>query len=373
MQRLTFMVALAFIFWPAFGLAQTGPGQEIELIGPVGQVQPDQTFTVEIRLQTADQQVNAAEIHFHFDPQAVDFVSLSRAQSIFNLWPEEPTIDETKGSIALTGGRPGGIISYGGQVAMLTFAARQAGIATFQISREDTAVYLNDGRATKLLVASSPLNLAVTADTGAGIHLSSTTHPTSASWSTGQTIVVHWDVHPGSSYSYQLSTNRQVFPDDNPETTVGDVTYEQMPDGVYYFTVKERPSDGKWLPIFQRLFLLDQTPPEKFMVNSISGKITNGQTLLSFQAEDATSGVARYRLVVGGQNAGVVRSPLPVAAAWRGKKIVVIAEDAAGNVRSSTSPRSTFTEWKLLLLGLAIIILGLFGWWWRRSYHLNTT
>ena len=356
------VLSVAMFGWPAATFAQTTPRQEIILSGPAGIVLPDQTFSVDVQLQTNGVQVNAAEIHLAYDRTALDVISISRAQSIFTLWPEEPAVNRQSGEITLTGGRPNGIIAINGLVATITFVAHQTGTANITVNTAASAVYLNNGQGTKRELVSTPLALEVIDDLGQGIRLSSTTHPTQQTWSRGGTISVQWDTRPGSAYSYLLSTSRQDVPDETPEDTNGSVTYSDQADGVYYFTIKERADNGTWSAIYQRVFLLDQTPPQPFHIDRIPATFGHNRASLSWVAMDETSGIVASELAINGRSAGTVTNPLAIQAGWTGKIISITARDAAGNARTEkiliSQSQSPWLAWILLAVA-ALVAAGI--------------
>lgn len=354
-------VISAFLTW--FGqpaLAVDVPSHEVELVGPAGLIRSDNEFTVEVRLTSLGEEMNAAEIHVHFQPTEVEFVRVSREQSIFTLWPEEPK--ETNGDISLVGGRPGGLLSVGGSVATLYLKPRHSGPTGLSVDTTTSAVYLNDGQATRREVASRPLQLHIADQLADGIMLTSTSHPTPDTWSSGRLINVHWSAQKGSVFSYELSTNRLVVPDDTTENPIGDVTYDTLDDGVYYFTIKERSADGVWSPVIQRRFLLDSTPPEPFTIDQVLGKFAGGKPLLTWQSTDITSGIAGYTLTVDGRLVGTVKNPAILKSTWLGHDVTITAADAAGNTTQSRIAISSQhgTDQQLfieILSGVSAIIL----------------
>ena len=152
-----------------------------------------------------------------------------------------------------------------------------------------------------------------------------------------------------------------MVPDDTPDQLAVRVTYDGLADGVYYFTLKSRATGQDWSEVTQRRFLLDQTPPEPFSIESVSNPALPDVRLLSWLASDATSGVEQYRLLVDGREQGIVTSPLEYKSEWIGRNITIIATDAAGNRRSSELV-STATPWSVqniaMIVAAAIIVGG---------------
>ncbi|HUO50785.1 MAG TPA: cohesin domain-containing protein [Candidatus Paceibacterota bacterium] len=122
---------------------------------------PGDTFLVHVRLDPDKDCVNAAHLEITYPAQTLRAIDVSRGDSIFSLWPEEPAIDNTLGRITFSGGVPGGycgVISgdpaKSDVVADLVFTVLKsdARVASVQID-PSSEVYLNDGLGTKAHVS----------------------------------------------------------------------------------------------------------------------------------------------------------------------------------------------------------------------------
>lgn len=333
----------------------------IQLGRPVGTIRLGETMTIDVQLDSAGREINAAEVHLRYDPAALEVAKIAREQSIFSLWPEPPAWDASLGEVVLTGGRPNGIVSYGGTIATVYFKARRSGATVVRSDGDSSALYLNDGRGTRLSISPSSTELVIVDPLVNSIVLRSSTHPTPESWSRQPSIVVDWDAVPSSLYSYALSQDRQATPDDTPEVVVGHVAFNDLADGIYYFVIKEKSDQSLgWSAITQRRFLIDSTAPEPFALELVPPTAVNGQPLLAWQAYDASSGVLRSELSADGQRIGEVTSPYAIPSAWRGKKLSVTVFDQAGNVRTAeltfaAPTRSRLNPLILVWLGLGVL------------------
>ena len=107
------------------------------------------TFTVNVRVNTQGEEINAAEGTLKFNPNELSVVNVSRASSIFNLWVAEPAFSNSTGNITFSGGSPSGYSGGGGTVMSVTFRAAGAGSA--RVSFTNGSVLANDGRGTNVL------------------------------------------------------------------------------------------------------------------------------------------------------------------------------------------------------------------------------
>ncbi len=139
---------------------------------------PADTFVLNLRIDNEDDCINAAHVEITYPTASLRAVDFSRGDSIFTLWPEEPSIDTQKGVVGFSGGVPGGycgringdpsLTNVIGKVVftVINSAAKKADIS---ISGTGSKVYLNDGKGTEasLHVDSATITL-VASSTGAG-------------------------------------------------------------------------------------------------------------------------------------------------------------------------------------------------------------
>src|SRR3989344_881302 len=76
---------------------------------PDGNFGPGDTFVLTVRLDTAhDECVNAASIVVNYPTDWMKASAISKGESLFTLWPEEPMIDLDNGVVRFDGGIPAG-------------------------------------------------------------------------------------------------------------------------------------------------------------------------------------------------------------------------------------------------------------------------
>ncbi len=121
------------------------------------------TFIAEIRLDNANECINAAHVEVRYPTDVLRAVDFSKGGSILSLWIEEPKIDVETGVVTFSGGIPGGYCGriqgdpvLSNVVGKIVFTVVGTGANTADLALADTSVvYLNDGAATK-----APLTLA---------------------------------------------------------------------------------------------------------------------------------------------------------------------------------------------------------------------
>jgi hypothetical protein len=138
---------------------------------------PGDTFVVSLRAEglTSEECFNAADITLEYPKALVNAVAISKGESLFTLWPEEPAIDRERGSVHLVGGVPAG---YCGRVlgdpgrtnilAKVIFSVPGFQVGGAPIERDTpftiviatgTTVLLNDGNGTPANTINGVLSL----------------------------------------------------------------------------------------------------------------------------------------------------------------------------------------------------------------------
>lgn len=124
---------------------------------------PGDTFMVAVRVDNEDECINAGEIHISYPKTALRAVDVSRGDSMFTLWIEEPQIDHGKGAVHFAGGVPGG---YCGRIQGDPALSNVLGRIVFTVIQTDdkkaaidllpqSALYLNDGLGTQAILKTS--------------------------------------------------------------------------------------------------------------------------------------------------------------------------------------------------------------------------
>lgn len=122
----------------------------------------DKATIIEVRIDPQSKRLNVVEGAIEFSGTASDNLSIQveNGQSILPIWPTPPQYDTDKKSIIFTGGVPNGF-DIEGLLFRLRISPSVSG--NLNISYAGNA-YLNDGKGTKEVVSSKPLEISVDKD-----------------------------------------------------------------------------------------------------------------------------------------------------------------------------------------------------------------
>src|SRR3989344_3989996 len=148
-------VALLCVFVFSFVWIRGADAAQLLLYPDPLEIPEGETGLLEVRLDTEDQDVNAAEIVLHFPPGALVVRDVLVGGSVLPLAPEAPFIGID--TVKITGGAPSGF-NGSGLVARLLLSIKEGASsdsATVSFD-ENTRVFLNDGKATPALTTTRP-------------------------------------------------------------------------------------------------------------------------------------------------------------------------------------------------------------------------
>lgn len=104
----------------------------------------DDSFIVEIKIDTEGEEINTVKVSLAFPQDVLEIKDFSKGSSILTLWVEEPIFSNQNGVIDFTGGIPGGYRGKDGLLGKIILKAKSGGEANIQI-KENSQVLLNDG------------------------------------------------------------------------------------------------------------------------------------------------------------------------------------------------------------------------------------
>jgi|GEM_PF-2364351 len=111
------------------------------------------TFFVDVLINAQGIAINAAQTKIFFPAEKLEIVKISKQNSIFSLWPEEPVFSNSKGTISLLGGVPSpGFIGEGGKVISILFKTKSPGEA--KVYFENEKILANDPYGTDIFAFS---------------------------------------------------------------------------------------------------------------------------------------------------------------------------------------------------------------------------
>ena len=96
-----------------------------------------QTFPVDVMVNVEGISMNAAQAKIYFPPDKLKVIRISKSNSIFSLWVQEPIFSNSKGEISFIGGLPSpGFIGRAGKIFTIYFYAETTGEAKVSFSGE---------------------------------------------------------------------------------------------------------------------------------------------------------------------------------------------------------------------------------------------
>ena len=151
---------LFFVFVSSFLFFDFCQGAIIYLEPAEGEYSLNDTFIVDIRLDSQGEYINAVEGHLSFPSDILEVKDFSQGNSILTLWVNQPTFSNQVGTISFVGGVPAGYQGVNGLLGRVIFEASQSGQAKVGFGSKSQAL-LNDGLGTKAVLEFSEANFNV--------------------------------------------------------------------------------------------------------------------------------------------------------------------------------------------------------------------
>ncbi len=107
------------------------------------------TFLVKVKVNSDGTPINAAQSKVLFPQEILEVKSISKAGSIFTLWPEEPVFSNSEGEVSFKGGIPAPGFTGTDNILTINFQAKKTGQA--KVSFSEAKVLAADGRGTNIL------------------------------------------------------------------------------------------------------------------------------------------------------------------------------------------------------------------------------
>lgn len=304
------------------------------------------TFAVDVMVSNNTDAINAVSANVTFPADALQVVTVSKKGSFINLWAEEPSFSNDKGTVSLEGvALNPGFDKATGKVVTITFKAVQAG--NVSVSVKSGSVLANDGNATDVLKTTGAAfvyvneeeavkEVAVKQETVVPV-ITSPTHPDSNTWYARKDASFEWKVPQGVTAVRTVYSNKET---DTPtkvyDPPITNRSFTVDNDGVMYMAVQFKNTSG-WGAVARYKFQVDSKAPEALKASFPDGALTTNLTpAVSVLAEDTLSGIAKITMSVdSGQPTEFSPDPsnlyhLPKQASGN-HTVVVSVSDKAGN------------------------------------------
>ena len=279
------------------------------------------TFSVDVKINSEDVGINAAQASIKFPQDLVEVASVDRGSSALNFWLQGPDYANDVGTVSFIGGTLGGISGKALEVVHLTFKVKGAGSVGIFFS--DGAVTASDGSGTNVLTQMNGLKLtSVTAQNAktiisppivqvvrkpvpapAGVlpvapTVSVPLYPDATAWYANTTrFLAQWDL-PADVTAVATAIDKD--PKTDPTASEGlfnNKTFNVLTDGIWYLHVRFKNSTG-WGPTAHYRIGIDTTPPISFSVTSSDTSLQPVAPAVTFQTKDQPSGISGYRVYV---------------------------------------------------------------------------
>lgn len=332
-----------------------------------------QSFTVTIQTNPQGKSVNAVESQLSFDNTKLSVTNVSKTGSVFSLWTTEPTFSNTAGTITFGGGSPTPF-SAKSNLASVTFKVLKEGTAAVTVST--ASVLAADGLGTDVYTGPSNASYTITGvatptqtpptetptknpettntgDSNAAItfgdpprapEAGSTVFLDPEVWYATKVGIFTWEVpFDVDELALDISTSSEFEPITKYDPPIDQLALNQelLIDGVQYLTMQYKNQVG-WGAVLHRKLLIDTLPPEPFTINVRAGNSATAFPLLTFEANDVTSGIRKYELsIANGETTEISPDEAKIGYLLKNLEdgtytVKVVAYDFAGNKTEST-------------------------------------
>ncbi len=373
----------------------------IYLLPSTGTYKIGNTFSIEIKVNSGGALINAAEGSLIFDTSELEVIKFSKQDSIFVLWPVEPTFSNSTGIIEFGGGTKDSFAGIAGNILTVTFRALKN--ASASVTFLSGSVLVADGKGTNILAnmygGIYTLSLEIITPLGEELPtvpiVSSPTHSEPEKWYPNNNPEFSWELSPDIiGVSLLLHKNSTANPGPISDGLIESKKYENLEDGIWYFHIKFRNQYG-WGTILHRKVLVDVTPPKSFEIKVQRENSLDSEPILDFETTDETSGIDYYGIKTNEGESLLVEEPrIQLFLQGSGEHLIEInAFDNGGSYTtalakievSQLAPSLNFSKIAINYLTVIITLIVLFiaaigiifyGWYrislWRKRLKVET-
>lgn len=303
--RITIFLLVACSF-----LGESAYAATLQISASSATLSPGGIATLSVIVNSEGVAVNNADAKIIFPADLLEVVSVSKGNSVFSLWVEEPAYSNSGGTVSFNGGipTPGFTGSYGTAVSIVV-KAKKAGKADIFFS--DSAVRANDGFGTDVLRAKTGTTLTIVqkeepvkVETETKLvpptlvlQVTSPTHPSQELWYRDTSPIFRWKVPTGVD---AIQTGIDNHTSGSPRVTfspaISERTVKDQKDGIWHFKVRAR-RDGEWGPVSTYIARIDNTVPQK---NEVTFSFNDEEKVLQIKTDiiDETSGLDHYNIYI---------------------------------------------------------------------------
>lgn len=155
-SMLLIVAIVVFVLW------RQNKVKEAEIILKIPKnVRVEEEIDIPINIDTANQNINAAEVYLRFDPADLEVLSVSKDNSFFSLWiKDQPAFSNERGEISFAGGLPNPGFSGRGQIGSIKVKTKRKGSILIEFDQKSRTL-LSDGLGTEIKLHLDPINFKV--------------------------------------------------------------------------------------------------------------------------------------------------------------------------------------------------------------------
>lgn len=153
-----FLVISLFLFIFSTSVANAA---NLSLVPSSGNVNVGDNIQIRVVLSSSDKPANAVSGTINFPSNLLTLNSISKSNSVVNVWPVEPSYSNTNGTVNFDGVVLSGYQGSNGTILTLFFRAKSAGLANIKFN--NTSVLAHDGAGTPILKLAQESSFQITA------------------------------------------------------------------------------------------------------------------------------------------------------------------------------------------------------------------
>jgi len=301
-------VFLSFLFFsPVFAVE----GGSLFLSPKSGVYAVSEVFSVKVLLDSAGNEINAAEAELNFNTDELFVEDISLEGSIFSLWTIPPKFSNETGVIEFAGGTKEKFKGSEGLLLTIKFRALKSIVSSARLAAG--AILAADGKASNIITSMrsgvytlEPKEIIekaeyITIDNSPGVpKVFSKTHPNQNKWYKDKDVVLSWDAKKDiSGVRFLVNRSSEGIPNVLYEGKNNSKLLKNIDDGVWYFHLQMKNENG-WGKIAHFRFQVDSKKPEYFkIIKKTESDIPEGvSNAFLFEAKDGISGIERYDIQI---------------------------------------------------------------------------
>ena len=230
----------------------------------------DDTFLIEIFVDTEGESINVVETELTFPTDVLEVKDITSGNSILSLWVEKPTFSNAEGKIFFVGGIPGSYTGKRGKLGEIVF--------TTKLNTDEThTADITFANSSKILLSDYKGTEAPVRTRGALLTIfSETTLSSSNEWDER----LENDTTPPEPFRIEIARDPQIF---SQEYFVVFSTTDKQ-SGMERYEIKE--GNGQWMQAESPYRLQNQSSSKEVMVRAIDKAGNERIQMIQFEVED---------------------------------------------------------------------------------------